>query len=167
MDYPHRQTVMPSLDASLSSLWIACFTNYWVVSVLRPHWNNDHPWLAHLHAPQSDISGHIHCSNISRLSHSLCLPYTTPYRGRVNQEEGWDKNLKMNFCSAWICFDYANPPVLKLKYSWIIKLIPILLMTWLIASPGHQQPWYWLCKIHKQPRRTNFELWYQNIFSLT
>ena len=107
VDYPHRQTVIPSLDASLSSLWIACFTNYWVVSVLRPHWNNDHPWLAHLHAPQSDISGHIHCSNISRLSRSLCLPYTTPYRGRVNQEEGWDKNLKNEFLFSlnmlWLC----------------------------------------------------------------
>ena len=25
--------------------------------------------------------------------------------------------------------------------------IPWLLMSWLLASPGHQQPWYWLCWI--------------------
>ena len=24
-----------------------------------------------------------------------------------------------------------------------------LLMPWLLASPGHQQPWYWLCNIGK------------------
>ena len=26
--------------------------------------------------------------------------------------------------------------------------IPWLLMPWLLESPGHQQPWYWLCRIN-------------------
>ena len=107
VDSPHMWPVMPSLDVSLSSVWIRRFTNCWVVSVLKRHCNNDQTSLAHRDAPQSDISGHIHCSNISRLSHNLCLPYTTPYRGRINQEEGWDKNLKNDFLFSlnmlWLC----------------------------------------------------------------
>ena len=38
--------------------------------------------------------------------------------------------------------------VLKQEYSGITKSIPLLLMSWLLVSPGHQQPWYW-------PYRTN------------
>ena len=42
--------------------------------------------------------------------------------------------------------------------AWWTRSIPWLLMTWLLTSPGHQQPWYWLCKIHKLLvfRRNNF-----------
>ena len=36
------------------------------------------------------------------------------------------------------------------KFSaWWTRSIPWLLMTWLLTSPGHQQPWYWRCKIHR------------------
>ena len=31
----------------------------------------------------------------------------------------------------------------------LFRSIPWLLMPWLLASPGHQQPWYWLCEIGK------------------
>ena len=31
-------------------------------------------------------------------------------------------------------------PILTRSISW-------LLMPWLLASPSHQQPWYWLCKL--------------------
>ena len=34
--------------------------------------------------------------------------------------------------------------VVKLEHCGRIKSIPWLLMPWLLASPGHQQPWYWL-----------------------
>ena len=30
----------------------------------------------------------------------------------------------------------------------IIRSIPWLLMTWLLASPVHQQPWHWLCRMN-------------------
>ena len=33
--------------------------------------------------------------------------------------------------------------MLKLEYSRQTKSMPWLLMPWLLASPGHQQPWYW------------------------
>ena len=29
----------------------------------------------------------------------------------------------------------------------LTRSISWLLMPWLLASPGHQQPWYWLCRI--------------------
>ena len=29
----------------------------------------------------------------------------------------------------------------------LTRSISCLLMPWLLASPGHQQPWYWLCRI--------------------
>ena len=34
-----------------------------------------------------------------------------------------------------------------LSYLGLTRSISWLLMPWLLASPGHQQPWYWLCKI--------------------
>ena len=46
--------------------------------------------------------------------------------------------------SAW---ERVNLLVQKLSYSRIIKLIPWFLMPWLLASPSHQQPWYWLNRI--------------------
>ena len=38
--------------------------------------------------------------------------------------------------------------VMKLKNSRKIRSISWLLMPWLILSPGHQQQWYWLCRIN-------------------
>ena len=36
-----------------------------------------------------------------------------------------------------------------LSYLGLTRLISCLLMPWLLASPGHQQPWYWLCVIDR------------------
>ena len=33
------------------------------------------------------------------------------------------------------------------SYFGLTRSISRLLMTWLLTSPGHQQPWYWLCRI--------------------
>ena len=38
--------------------------------------------------------------------------------------------------------------MLILECSGITRSIPWLLMPWLHASPGHQQPWHWLCGIN-------------------
>ena len=35
------------------------------------------------------------------------------------------------------------------SYLGLTRSISWLLMPWLLTSPGHQQPWYWLCKICK------------------
>ena len=44
----------------------------------------------------------------------------------------------------------ANELTLNVRGPSILGLtrsISWLLMPWLLTSPGHQQPWYWLCKI--------------------
>ena len=33
------------------------------------------------------------------------------------------------------------------RYLGLTRSISWLLMPWLLTSPGHQQPWYWLCRI--------------------
>ena len=33
------------------------------------------------------------------------------------------------------------------SYHGLTRSISWLLMPWLLVSPGHQQPWYWLCKL--------------------
>ena len=33
------------------------------------------------------------------------------------------------------------------SYLGLTRSISWLLMSWLLASPGHQQPWYWLCRM--------------------
>ena len=35
------------------------------------------------------------------------------------------------------------------SFLGLTRSISWLLMPWLLASPGHQQPWYWLCKLGK------------------
>ena len=35
------------------------------------------------------------------------------------------------------------------SYLGLTRSISWLLMPWLLTSPGHQQPWYWLCRICK------------------
>ena len=51
-------------------------------------------------------------------------------------------NILMH-CLPWITISYVR----GLSYPGITKSISWLLMPWLLTSPGHQQPWYWLCKI--------------------
>ena len=36
-----------------------------------------------------------------------------------------------------------------LQYFGKIRSIPWLLMPWQRKEPGHQQPWYWLCRINR------------------
>ena len=33
------------------------------------------------------------------------------------------------------------------SYLGLIRSISWLLMPWLLGSPGHKQPWYWICRI--------------------
>ena len=35
------------------------------------------------------------------------------------------------------------------SYLGLTRSLSWLLMPWLLTSPGHQQPWYWLCRIGK------------------
>ena len=53
----------------------------------------------------------------------------------------WGRVSSLNKCNPILL-------VLKLAYSPTTMLIPWLLMPWLLARPGHQQPWYWLYRIN-------------------
>ena len=63
-----------------------------------------------------------------RTYHGLWVP---DIHEKVNDFESLIKTLNVR-----------GPSCLGLTWS-----ISWLLMTWLLASPGHQQPWYWLCRI--------------------
>ena len=41
--------------------------------------------------------------------------------------------------------------VLKLEYYGKARSKPLLQMTWLLVSPGHQLPWYWIYRINRGP----------------
>ena len=57
------------------------------------------------------------------------------------------------------------------SYHGLTRSISWLLMAWLLTSPGHQQPWYWLCRIGRclsylkkdlnYLRRINVEKWHK------
>ena len=55
----------------------------------------------------------------------------------------------------WKLFCCKNPLILGMltlnvrgpSYLGLTRSISWLLMPWLLTSPGHQQPWYWLCRI--------------------
>ena len=57
------------------------------------------------------------------------------------------------------------------SYLGLTESISWLLMPWLLTSPGHQQPWYWLCRIRRflsylrkdfnNLRRINVEKWHK------
>ena len=57
------------------------------------------------------------------------------------------------------------------SYLGLTRSISWLLMPWLITSPGHQQPWYWFCRIGRflsylrkdfnYLRRINVEKWHK------
>ena len=57
------------------------------------------------------------------------------------------------------------------SYLGLTRSISWLLMPWLLTSPGHQQPWYWLCIIGRfvsylrkdfnYLRRINVEKWHK------
>ena len=63
----------------------------------------------------------------------------------------------------------------KIQWHWsesnLTRSISWLLMPWLLTSPGHQQPWYWLCRIGRllsyfrkafnYLRRINVEKWHK------
>ena len=57
------------------------------------------------------------------------------------------------------------------SYLGLTRSISWLLMPWLLTSPGHQQPWYWLCRMGRflsyfrkdfnYLRRINVEKWHK------
>ena len=58
---------------------------------------------------------------------------------------------------------FLTCPVVRPEYSGRSRSMQWLLMPWLLPSPGHQQPWYWLCSINWSllSRRKNVIYLYQ------
>ena len=56
----------------------------------------------------------------------------------------WLKSIPTGWCkSSYILTLNVRGP----SYLGLTRSISWLLMPWLLTSPGHQQPWYWLCRI--------------------
>ena len=74
---------------------------------------------------------------------------------RLNVGKSWEKSAKSfdaGLSSAFNNSTLTHWPLLTLNvrgpsYLSLTRSISWLLMSWLLTSPGHQQPWYWLCKI--------------------
>ena len=57
------------------------------------------------------------------------------------------KKMRLKVSSAKrrpFCLGLNELIVLRIEYSGRTRSIPWLQMPWLLASPGHQQSWYWL-----------------------
>ena len=60
----------------------------------------------------------------------------------------WDKSQHKSIMTR--C--YVNRLTLTVRGPsnlGLTRSISWLLMPWLLTSPGHQQPWYWLCRIYR------------------
>ena len=54
-------------------------------------------------------------------------------------------SLLMHICVTWPQWVNMQGP----SYPSLTRSISWLLMPWILASPRHQHPWHWLCKIGK------------------
>ena len=57
-----------------------------------------------------------------------------------------DPNIYLNGDKLWLLLNFM---ILELKYSRITWWISWLVMPWILASSGHQQSQYWLCRINR------------------
>ena len=62
--------------------------------------------------------------------------------------------INQHWFRKWLGVERQEAIILTLNvqgasYLGLTRSISWLLMPWLLASPGHQHPWYWLCKISK------------------
>ena len=93
-------------------------------------------------------------------------PYSSPMRARyglsfVSSKSDWFSDTRSSHCnSTWLYMfvfslyeangcTYLTLNMWGPSYLGLTRSISWLLMPWLLTSPGHQQPWYWLCRICK------------------
>ena len=136
----------------------------------------------------SSTHGHIHAywrSMIHEVATCLFRNEYSPKRHKnIMESEAQYRKAKYikhndSAVSMFECVNYsfkAIPLHLTLNvrgpsYLGLTRSISWLLMPWLLTSPGHQQPWYWLCRIGgflsylrkdlNYLRRTNVEKWHK------
>ena len=78
-------------------------------------------------------------SNVRHNPHHSQREYPATFRGHL-----WplSQYLQCYLCCACLTLNVRGP-----SYLGLTRSISWLLMPWLLTSPGHQQPWYWLCSI--------------------
>ena len=79
---------------------------------------------------------------------------------KINTFEDFVQKMLMfiHFVQASMC----TILILKARYSRITRSIPWMLMPWLLPSPSHQQPQYWLCRVNCPLSSTKKDLDYLN-----
>ena len=77
--------------------------------------------------------------------------------------QGMLMNIIHNMClEIWwhhiisLCHNELTLNVRGPSYLGLTRSISWLLLSWLLASPGHHQPWYWLCRMGKSYLRKDF-----------
>ena len=107
------------------------------------------------------------CRADSRFVHSQCE--TALLCNRVSHWLGTSLNSALQWVvdflttSLIIFLPKLIPNMRGPSYLGLTRSILWLLMPWLLASPGHQQPWYWLCKISKSWSYTRKDFNYLNM----
>ena len=71
------------------------------------------------------------------------VKYMAKTRGSFHWNEGIVLTRNRNYIHL---YEWA---IYREVYLGLTRSISWLLMPWLLTSPGHQQPWYWLCRICK------------------
>ena len=93
---------------------------------------------------QENVFDNAVCELVTILSQRQCVPITLSGIGNVIIKIRW----------LWDCLIFIVRIHLLLtlsvrgpSYLGLTRSISWLLMPWLLTSPGHQQPWYWLYRI--------------------
>ena len=107
-------------------------------------------WLVPFHNSGTTFNWHLaHCVQLFMYSPRNALVFNCEYIFKVGltKRPQISHVCLVNMPSSSLCFRLTLLP-LKLDYSCRSWSIPWMLMPWLLVSPGHQQPCYWLCIIN-------------------
>ena len=107
-----------------------CTENCHIDNYRRSHWRNFR---------QND---NISVAVSQAVSDTTLLRHVTwPFLQSITAK--WELNVRMYTCeNIGILLNVRGP-----SYLGLTRSISWLLMPWPLTSPGHQQPWYWLCRI--------------------
>ena len=121
-----------------------CFVTWFSI------WHFYFRWLSGLRTERS-FANQMH--KMSPELHNLSLIFLLVMR-LLNLYHQWSRALPINFFErsifVWCSIGVSLMLTLNVRgpsYLGLTMSISWLLMPWLLTSPGHQQPWYWLCRI--------------------
>ena len=88
---------------------------------------------------------YLHPDYLSRCSPKSLPPYIDGLMQDCSNSIADALELLHTSLSHWCVSSLIN--VRRPSYLGFTRSISWLLMPWLLSSPEHQQPWYWLCRI--------------------